>query len=258
MKIITSTYNQKSCKQSKSIQRLLTVYIAIFFLTWLSNSMAETNDLEQKNFKLNYAVIWNGSNLGRIETSINSANNNVDITSITKAEGMASIWLGGALVQSCAFETRDNMVFSSTFSVEKKGRNKYKNLVKYDWETQKISFNDEPAFDMPKGYIVDNCNFHFAAAYSGIDRLKNNPIYVMDGRKKRIRGYVFESISEERIETPIGNFDTTKIVLKRELDENKKFTFWVSPEKPFFPLKMMDSRKSGKRIMLIQSVENES
>lgn len=242
-------------KLTNYIQPLRTFCIVLFSMAWQTNSVAQTTIEDNNAYKLNYAVIWNSSNLGQIETTINSAKNAIDITSVTKAEGMASIWLGGDLVQTCAFETRDNMIFSQVFSSQKKGSNKYKNLIEYDWQSQKISFNDEPAFDMPKGYIVDNCNFHFAAAYTEIDKLKNNPIYVMDGKKKRIRGYVFDSVSEERLKTPVGEFDTTKIVLKRELDENKKFTFWVSADKPFFPLKMMDSRKSGRRVMLIQSIK---
>ena len=243
-------------RKSTKKQFLLTFCVAISSLTWLPQGMAQDNTSVESSYKLNYAVIWNGSNLGRIETTINNEENSVDITSITKAEGMASIWLGGDLVQTCQFEKRDNMILSRNFSAQKKGSNKYTNLIEYDWEAQKISFNSEPVFDMPQGYIVDNCNFHFAAAYTELDKLKNGPVYVMDGKKKRIRGYVFDSVSEERIETPVGEFDTTKIVLRRELDENKKFTFWVSPDKPFFPLKMMDSRKSRKTIMLIQSIEN--
>ena len=206
-------------------------------------------------FKLNYAVIWNGSNLGRIETTINHELNNFEVASITKAEGMASIWLGGDLIQKCRFETRDNMIFSRDFSSQKKGSNSYTNIVNYDWQNQKITFNDEPAFDMPRGYIVDNCNFHFAAAYTDIDKLKDNAIYVMDGKKRRIRGFILISVDNERIETPIGEFDTTKIVWQRELDDSKTFTFWIDPKQPYFPLKMMDSRKSGKRVMLIQSLE---
>lgn len=236
---------------NKPICRLSFFYIASLLFSNLV--LAQTN--EDKAYKLNYAVIWNGSNLGQIETKINSEKTTINITSITKAEGMASIWLGGDLTQTCQFKAYDNMIFSQIFSSQKQGSNQYKNLVEYDWEEQKISFNDEPAFDMPKGYIVDNCNFHFAAAYTEIDKLKDNPIYVMDGKKKRIRGYVFKSVVSERIKTPVGEYDTTKIVLQRELDENKTFTFWVSPEQPFFPLKMMDSRKSGQRVMLIKSIE---
>lgn len=230
--------------------------VTVISVVWFQTAFAQTiNIAEKTTHKLNYAVIWNGSNLGYIETTINHQDNIVDIKSVTKAEGMASIWLGGDLIQTCQFETRDNMIFSNTFGSQKEGKNKYTNLVEYDWDTRKISFNDEPAFDMPKGYIVDNCNFHFAAAYTEIDRLKNNSIYVMDGKKKRIRGYVFESATQEVLKTPLGEFDTTKIVLRRELDENKTFTFWVEVDKPFFPLKMMDSRKSGRRVMLIQNIE---
>ncbi|MGH1539901.1 MAG: DUF3108 domain-containing protein [Arenicella sp.] len=233
--------------------RYLTVSAIILF-----TALPTFADTENQQIKLNYSVIWNGSNLGQIETNITQEEDRFEIASVTKAEGMASIWLGGNLLQKCSFQTRDSMIFSNEFHSTKKGKAGYSNTINYDWKSQKITFNDDPAFDMPKGYIVDNCNFHFAAAYTAINKLKENSIYVMDGKKKRIRGYVFKSISEEQLTTPIGDFDTTKIVLERELDPNKTFTFWISPDKPYFPLKMMDQRKSGQRIMLIQNLNPSS
>lgn len=229
--------------------------IALASYTTVLATTAPSTPAADSQVKLSYSVVWNGSNLGQVETTIKQQDATFEVASITKAEGMASIWLGGDLIQSCQFETRDNMIYSSQFVSKKEGKNSYANIIKYDWPNQKITFNEEPAFDMPSGYILDNCNFHFAAAYTAQEKLRNNTIYVLDGKKKRIRGYIFKSSSEEKLITPVGDFATTKIVLQRELDPAKTFTFWISNEKPYFPLKMMDQRKSGKRILLIQRMD---
>jgi len=107
---------------------------------------------------------------------------------------------------------------------------------------------------MPKGYIVDNCNFHFAAAFTSLSQLKKQPIYVVDGSKQRLRGYQFISSNKEVIKTPAGEFNTTKMVFKREHNDKKKLTFWLAEGQSFYPIKFMDSRKKSNRTMLLKSV----
>lgn len=200
--------------------------------------------------------MYNGSAVGHIETQIQRKNNSYNIYSTTKAEGIASILMGGNLVQKCHFDAQKNMISSKTFTSEKQGKNSYTNTIDYDWKKLKINFNKgQQALDMPNGYIVDNCNFQFAAAFSKQNLLKKDSIYVIDGKKKRIRGYRFLSSNKERINTPLGEFDTTKIVLHRELDKKKQLTFWLADDRPYYPIKFMDSRKGSDRVMLLQKVK---
>jgi hypothetical protein len=212
------------------------------------NESNETGSLE-----LRYIVNIFNTNLGEIHTTISKNKERFQLDSVTKAEGAASFVMGGDLKQSCLFYAKEGKVLTERSNVEKFGRKSFKSGVTLDWQSRKINFEDGTTLDIPDGYIIDSCNFQFAAAYTDIDLLKNNTIYVLDGKKSRIKGYVFKSESNEKLKTSFGEFETTKIVLERELNPEKSFIFWIAKEHPFFPLKMMDKRKKGSRIMTLKS-----
>jgi len=206
---------------------------------------------------IRYTVNIFGSNLGEVHTRIRHDDKGFDIHSVTKAEGAASLLMGGDLLQDCKFSTSDQKIVLNSSVTEKLGSKSFKSSVALDHKNNKISFagkDGNKKIDIPSGYIVDSCNFQFAAAYTAKEILKNQTIYVIGGKRNRIKGYIFKSESQETLKTPLGEIEATKIVLERELNPEKQFIFWVSEKHPFFPLKMMDKRKSGSRIMTIKSV----
>jgi len=241
-----------SLKYRAHLQKLLLTLGLIVVATFSSTAVYA----KSKIIDLKYSVVYNGASVGHINTQIESKGNSYSIYSKTSAEGIASILMGGDLIQKCKFDTLNDAIRPTHFVTEKLGKKSYTNTVTYDWKNRKINFNNgENSSDMPKGYILDNCNFHFATAFGKDKHLKKTSIYVVDGKKNRMRGYQFVSSSKETIDTPMGKFNTTKIVLRRELNENKKLVLWLADDKPFYPIKFMDSRKSSDRTMLLQSVK---
>jgi hypothetical protein len=235
-------------KQLSSFAVLVALIASFFVGTSVSHAQAQIN--------LQYVINIFGSDLGRLYTQIDRQEDTFKIKSITKAEGAASLLMGGDLLQECQFDIQAGKIVSRLSSADKQGRDAFKNAIELDYAGNKIAFlseSEKQYIDIPDGYVVDSCNFQFAAAYTNIDILKATTTYVLDGRKSRIKGYVFKSQSQERLKTAIGTFDTTKIVLERELNPEKQFIFWVSKEHPYFPLKMLDKRKTGSRTMSIRS-----
>lgn len=204
---------------------------------------------------LSYIVNIYDSNLGQINTRITKNGNDFQINSITRAEGLASLVMGGDLKQKCSFETKESNIKSLSSSVEKMRRNAFNKSIEIDWNSNKILFEKDISLDIPNGYLVDICNFHFAAAYTDLEFLKNNTIYALDAKKQQTKGYVFKSASPETLETPAGVFHTTKIILERELNPDRSFIFWITEENPYFPIKMMDSRKKNSRTMTLKSIQ---
>lgn len=217
----------------------------------VANALNTSN--EKGKIELRYTVNIFNTNLGEIHTTISKNQQRFRLDSVTKAEGAASLVMGGDVKQNCLFHAQENKIITERSSVEKLGRKSFKNNVAIDWQSRKINFQEGTVLDIPEGYIVDSCNFQFAAAYTDLDVLKNNTIYILDGKKSRIKGYVFKSESHEILKTAFGEFDTKKIVLERELNPEKSFIFWVAQEHPYFPLKMIDKRKKGSRIMTLKS-----
>jgi len=235
--------------------KLVNVFILFITINLLVTSpSALAND---ESIDIRYIVNIFGSNLGEVHTTIKNKGNKFSIDSTTKAEGAASFIMGGDLIQKCSFEAKDKRINIQSSFTEKLGKKSFTSRTRLDRKSNKILFDngsDTQSIDTPLGYIVDSCNFQFAAAFTDTDILKSLTTYVIDGKKNRIKGYVFKSEETEDLKTVIGDFKTTKITLERELNPEKKFIFWVAKEHPYFPLKMINKRKSRSEIMTIKSI----
>ena len=160
---------------------------------------------------------------------------------------MAAILLGN-LTETCDFNIVDGRAQSQTYSGGRPSKTEY--FVDFNWEERKIKFNGEETLDMPQGYLINNCNMPFALAL-----LKDNEItetvYIVDGKKTRIRGYRLKSKSREMLNTKIGSLDTVKIVFERDLKSEKTLTLWLSKKHYFLPVKMQERREDRITTMFV-------
>jgi hypothetical protein len=185
--------------------------------------------------------------LGRVETQLSENDGRFSVASHTKAEGLAAILLGN-LTETCDFNIVDGRAQSQTYSGGRPSKTEY--FVDFNWEERKIKFNGEETLDMPQGYLINNCNMPFALAL-----LKDNEItetvYIVDGKKTRIRGYRLKSKSREMLNTKIGSLDTVKIVFERDLKSEKTLTLWLSKKHYFLPVKMQERREDRITTMFV-------
>ena len=131
----------------------------------LSNNIFALNqEINKGSVELSYKVNILGNNLGEIHTTITKDKHNFEVNSVTRAEGVASLILGGDVTQGCSFTTEDKYIISSTSNIEKQGLKAFKNDIEIDWNSRFINYNSESALTIPSGYLIDFCNFHFAAA----------------------------------------------------------------------------------------------
>ena len=80
-------------------------------------------------------------------------------------------------------------------------------------------------------------------------------MYVVDGKKKRIRGFKQRSSEPVTINTKLGEKEAIKLVLERELRPDRTLTFWLSPEDQYLPLKIQESRKSRTTTFEVETLE---
>ena len=193
--------------------------------------------------------------LGKITNSIKKTENGFTVQSVTKVQGMAAILIGSNEQQSCDFIMQDGYAIPQRYVGGTIKKDQYE--VDFDWQERKITFEDGESLDMPKGYIVDNCSMAFALALQKGKGLEEKSVYIVDGKKNRVRGYTLLSSEDVIIETPLGNKDTTKIVLQRELRPDRTLTFWLSKEEQYIPVKMQDKRKSRTTTITVSSINAE-
>ena len=192
-------------------------------------------------FKIRISKFGNAV-LGKIQSRLDITDTGYSIQTVTKAQGMALLLMQSNIQESCEFEIGDGRAVARSYNGGTVGKTEYS--VGYDWEQKKVSFNQSESLDMPQGYVVDNCIMWFATALLKGNLPEEERLYVVDGKSKRIRGYRLRSQSEEVIETSLGQRQTIKMLLERELRPDRTLTFWLSTKDQFLPVRIEESRKS--------------
>ena len=216
-----------------------------------------TASAQLSDVSLEYTLKVSGAKLGTLVANLSVENDTFRSTSETRAEGLASILLGGDLSETCEFSFDGSQVISQSYVSSKKGRGAYENVTEFDWENRKLKFGpeDEITLDMPAGYIVDNCNMPFAAALSKGVLDNEQPFYIVDATRRRVRGYLIQDISKETINTRIGDLTTTKIEMQRESNPKRTLTLWLAEDKQHMLVRMIEKRSSRTTVMEIESLE---
>ena len=180
--------------------------------------------------------------LGKVQSRLDVTDSGYSIESVTKAQGMALLLMQSNIQESCEFEIVDGRAVARNYNGGTVEKTEYS--VGYDWQQRKVSLNDSESLDMPQGYVVDNCIMWFATALLRGELPEEERLYIVDGKSKRIRGYRLRSQSEEVIDTSLGQRETIKMVLERELRPDRTLTFWLSKNDQFLPVRIEESRKS--------------
>jgi hypothetical protein len=241
-------------------------YMAVFWLIsafMLLTSLALpqiASAQELKPISIRYTVSfesekYGSATLGRFETQLSQAKEGgYSVKSALQGQGIAAILMGSNYQESCDFSIENGRAISNNYAGGRKALEDYQ--VKFDWTERLIKFNDGESLDMPKGYVVDNCNMFFAAALLKGEGLSEQPLYIVDGKKKRIRGYNLRSSTNELLSTNFGDVNTLKIVLERELQPERTISLWLSPENSYMPLKMEERRRKRTTTMIVDQINN--
>lgn len=180
--------------------------------------------------------------LGKVRSQLSKTDSGYSINSVTQAQGMALLLMQSNIQESCEFEVIEGRAVARSYAGGTVEKTQYS--VAYDWENRKVSLSEAESLDMPQGYVVDNCTMWFATALLRGELPENERVYIVDGKSKRIRGYRLRSTDDEVIDTALGQRDTVKMVLERELRPDRTLTFWLSKSDQYLPVKIQESRKS--------------
>lgn len=209
----------------------------------ISENIVATNTLDPVSieYKIRISKFGNAT-LGKVQSVLETTDTGYSIKSVTKAQGMALLLMQSNIQESCEFEVINGRAVARNYSGGTVKKQEYS--VAYDWDNRKVNLSDEESLDMPQGYVVDNCIMWFAAALLKGQIAKNEGVYVVDGKSKRIRGYKLRSQDTEIISTALGDRKTLKMVLERELRPDRTLTFWLSTDDQYLPVRIEESRKS--------------
>ena len=203
--------------------------------------------------ELQYSVSVGMAQLGSLLTELRRDGEGYQVRSETRAEGMASILLGGSLRENCRFTVTDDHLQPNLYEVVREGRRAYQRSATFDWGSGQIRFSHGEEIAIPDdGYVVDNCSVPFAFMVSGSAVFDRQNLHVVGG--KRIRHYESVKVVHEDLETPLGQLDTIRIEQRRVGKPERTLTIWVAPDRRNLPVKIVEQRKSRTTTMMLRSV----
>ncbi len=122
--------------------------------------------------------------------------------------------------------------------------------MRFDWQRGRVinTINDDPwTMEIPQG-TLDKLLYQLAVMYDLQQGRTALEYRIADGGK--LKHYVFHFIGRERIETPLGTFDTLKLKKPGKRDT----LIWVAPELDYLPVQLMQEEKRGRLTMTLQAV----
>jgi hypothetical protein len=120
--------------------------------------------------------------------------------------------------------------------------------AKFDWDANTLTMQykgDPHTVPMPPN-AQDRLSFLLAFAFTPNSAYPVS-ISVADGGS--ISSYVFEVVGQERVKTPAGEFETTKVARRKDGPEDRRSTeIWLAPSRGNIPVRILVTEKDGTRI----------
>jgi len=163
----------------------------------------------------------------------------------TKTTGLVALFHKDHIIEESKLRINNNSLNAIDYSYKRTGGKKKRIInVKFDWDNRLIinKVNDTTQEFPLENNTLDKLMYQYVVMR---DLQKGNlPVSysIVDGRK--ISNYRFELHGEEKLVTPIGEFNTIKIVRKKQGSENKTY-LWCAPDLQFLPVKVINIEKDS-------------
>lgn len=220
------------------LRSILLLAAAMLPLPWPG---AAADELPE-SMELVYEVTLGVAELGSLISTLERRGDAYEVIAETRAEGMASILLGGTVREICRFATDGNVLTPESYRIIREGKDAFDRSVSFDWNERKLTFSDGLTLVIADGYIVDNCSIPYAFIVGGATTFQRRTLYVVGGKK--VRRFENLSISEDTVKTPLGEFPTVRIEQVRFDRPDRKLTIWLAPDRHNLPVKIVEQRKS--------------
>ena len=231
------------------------IKIVLFLLGIAGTSQFTLAQSLPDSLELIYEVSLGVAELGSLSSKLTKKQEDFyEVTAETRAEGMASILLGGTVRETCSFTVNENAVVPNSYRIVREGRDAFDRSAEFIWDERSVQLSNGEKVVIPEGYIVDNCSIPYAYMIGGAEIFENRNVHIVGGSK--VRQFEHIGLSEDRVTTPLGEFDTVKIEQVRFERPDRKLTVWLAPEKNNLPVKIVEQRSSRPdTTMLLRSAD---
>jgi hypothetical protein len=219
-----------------------------FFLLISAAALLQSAALGQaappSRLEITYELSRDGSALADIVERLEHGGGKYQLVETWKGRGFYAL-LGTATRSSRGAVDADGLR-PVDFSDERTGRNTAR--AHFDWSTKTLTmqYKGDPQTVPIPANAQDRLSFLLAFAFAPPGA---EPVGVSVADGGSISTYVFEMKGRERLKTPAGEFDTVKLVRRKDGPEDRRSTeIWLAPSRGHVPVRVLVTEKDGTRL----------
>jgi len=227
---------------------MFTMYKILFFIclitvTGVSNAR---NDFPPTPFEVEYSLYRKGAKIAKVNRRlIKLEKGHYEYHSETKTTGLVSLFRKDHIVEKSALNFYGEILRPQHYSYVYSGSKKKRDVsIEFDWKRKKIKNTINGDFwHMPaEPAVMDKLLYQLAIMHDLKNGRTPTAYQIADGGKIKI--YHFEKLGEEMVKTPLGDYNTIKMVRHRP-NSQRKSIFWCAIELEYLPIKVEHMEKDG-------------
>ncbi len=212
-----------------------------------------------RTFQAEYSLYAKNTRAARVIRSLARLDDNsYEYRSETKTVGLISLFRKLHIVESSRLIVEERMLKPVYYSYGRTGYRKKRDVsIEFNRAANKIKNTINGDFwHLPmEPAVMDKLLYQLAIMHD----LQNGRIpasyRIADGGG--IKTYSFEKLGEEVVETPLGSFDTIKM-LRHKPGSSRKSVFWCAPDLEFLQVKVEHTEKDGSTtVAVLKSLQGE-
>ncbi len=197
-------------------------------------------------FEAEYALYRKGAKIAKVNRRLIKLDKaHYEYHSETKTTGLVSLFRKDHIIEKSLSRFDGGMLRPQHYSYAYSNGKKRRDVeVEFDWDAKKIkNIINGDVWQMPVApAVMDKLLYQLAIMHDLRNGRTPASYQIADGGKIKI--YNFETLGEERVKTPLGDYNTIKMIRHRP-NHHRKSTFWCAIELEYLPIKVEHMEKDG-------------
>jgi hypothetical protein len=219
----------------------------LFLMTLLlCTSSLHAEDNLPPPFEASFKIFRKGAEVGEMHRSLSQLDNGeFNYRSETNSTGLVSFFYKLHILEESHWHLLDQLLQPLDYSYKriKKKKERHKETV-FDWsknQAYSVDNGKNSTLDLKPG-ISDKLLYQIEIMRDLEMGHTPKTYTVLDGTK--IKTYHFNSLGEESLDTPIGQFNTVKLV-RQNSEEKEKSILWCASALHYLPIKVENTDENG-------------
>ncbi len=203
-----------------------------------------------KSLVLEYEFTLASIPLGKVEKRLRFMDDTYIADSVIKPNSAARLLYSGEVDEKSVFKVQDNKMISLSFHAVRKNHKPYDRKAVFNHQNNTVVYSGGETETLRKN-TYDLGSFPFAFLLEDLGSIENKVYQINTG--KGYRAYEVLKPERQKISTPAGDFDSTKITLKRQGKDNRFYYVWLADD-THYPVKIVRNKKGKKSTLVLKSV----